>query len=744
MNPIISWTSNSPEKKLHTASHKVLPANQICQKRLLSLLNMDKQHSKQKSPSSSLKNNTHSNSSSNHNNKNNIIINKEDILTLSISPHPKPKHKQKHNILSLQDKIFSPCDFTSSKNESRNQRIIYELSKELLQNNNSFLSNKKNKHHLLTTSSLLNPPSLSKYLPNKSYSNKNKKTLILDLDETLVHSALKPFCSKSDFVLNIPFEKKTQTIYVLVRPYVDEFLTQMAKVYELVIFTASIPDYANPLLNKLDPLHKISYRLFREHCTQSNHFFIKDLSKVNRSLKDMIIIDNNPISFICNKDNGIPILTWHNNQSDCELKKMIPFLEYLSKVDDVRDVIKKVVNGGYLNYIKVNKMIESDNKGNKMKSKDNDNNTMNNTNNKIGNTCTTTTNNNINNTERKDSNITNNTKNKIKNSFDLQFSNDISNIKPHMKHTPTTSSSNTTTARSSITKQNKPPTASSPFTNRIYTSSSSNNNNNEPLSRNNNNINPTSSTSSLYKNKMNNFFIDINPLILNTSSCKHAYKSFHSKYNNNETDLSGFYSKAIDSKKLTISQTEENIIFPSNDYKPSSPDFPSTCPRREIKKNFFPIKPHSNNDSFTSLDETYDRLSSSIGGRFSSNKKYHLSNSMERTLYSFKSGNISNSNSNIINLNNKKRSKNNELLLYNTNNKDNRINNYFPPQTATIILHDDTLNMQTNNFLQFKLNFKAKSQLQLNANSKVNSKLNYIKKGINNSVIQKNIINENI
>jgi hypothetical protein len=117
---------------------------------------------------------------------------------------------------------------------------------------------------------------------------------------------------------------------------------------------------------------------------------------------------------------------------------------------------------------------------------------------------------------------------------------------------------------------------------------------------------------------------------------------------------------------------------------------------------------------------------------------------MERTLYSFKSGNISNSNSNILNLNNKKRTKNNELLLYNTNNKDNRINNYFPPQTATIILHDDTLNMQTNNFLQFKLNFKAKSQSQLNANSKVNSKLNYIKKGINNSVIQKNIINENI
>ena len=154
------------------------------------------------------------------------------------------------------------------------------------------------------------------------------------------------------------FDGKQHTIHVLKRPYVDEFLDKMSKLYEIVIFTASISDYANPLLNKLDPRRRICHRLFREHCTSSGNLFIKDLRKVGRDLKDTIIIDNNPISYLYNKDNGIPIITWHSSQSDNELIKMIPLLEFLSKVDDVRIVIQKVVNGNYINYTEVNKLIK--------------------------------------------------------------------------------------------------------------------------------------------------------------------------------------------------------------------------------------------------------------------------------------------------------------------------------------------------------------------------------------------------
>ena len=111
-------------------------------------------------------------------------------------------------------------------------------------------------------------------------------------------------------------------IHVLKRPYLDEFLNIVTQKYEVIIFTASISDYANPLLDQLDPNKKISFRLFREHCTKSdNGLFIKDLNRLGRNLKDVIIIDNNPVSFIYNKANGLPILTWHSIQTDNELIK---------------------------------------------------------------------------------------------------------------------------------------------------------------------------------------------------------------------------------------------------------------------------------------------------------------------------------------------------------------------------------------------------------------------------------------
>lgn len=293
--------------------------------------------------------------------------------------------KKKSYLQTLKDKIFSPGDFIPTKYESKNQKLIIELSKKLLasssllnNNLNSSTSSSSSHSHANSNSSSLSVSNLKnkissnsntstvKYLPDiKTYSSymdsktnsQNKKTLILDLDETLVHSAFKPFYFKSDIVLNINFDNKLHTIHVLKRPYVDEFLEKMSKIFEIVIFTASIPEYANPLLNQLDTKKLISYRLFREHCTPSNNFFIKDLKKVGRDLKDTILIDNNPVSYLLNKHNGIPILTWHSSKTDTELIKLVPFLEYLSKVDDVRECIKKVINGNYVNYREVNKLI---------------------------------------------------------------------------------------------------------------------------------------------------------------------------------------------------------------------------------------------------------------------------------------------------------------------------------------------------------------------------------------------------
>ena len=79
----------------------------------------------------------------------------------------------------------------------------------------------------------------SKLLPPKSKKYINKKTLVLDLDETLVHSSFTPF-DHSDIVLQVDFEEYLYNIHVLVRPYVDKFIEEVSKLFEVVIFTASI------------------------------------------------------------------------------------------------------------------------------------------------------------------------------------------------------------------------------------------------------------------------------------------------------------------------------------------------------------------------------------------------------------------------------------------------------------------------------------------------------------------------
>ena len=285
-----------------------------------------------------------------------IKLNKEKIMNESLdSSHKKRKVQyspsSRNNFQSLKDKIFSPSEFMPTKNESKNRKMIIELSKKLLEYTSTLF--KSNEHVKVQKNK-----GSTKYLPEANKIT-HKKTLILDLDETLVHSALKPFSIKSDLVLSIPFEDKTQTVHVLKRPNVDKFLEKVSKLYEVVIFTAGIQNYASPLLNKLDPNHYISYRLYREHCTQCNKLYIKDLNLIGRELKDTIIIDNNPISYAFNKDNGIPILTWMTNQNDDELMKMIPLLEMLSTVEDVREIIKNVVSGGVINYAKVNALINS-------------------------------------------------------------------------------------------------------------------------------------------------------------------------------------------------------------------------------------------------------------------------------------------------------------------------------------------------------------------------------------------------
>lgn len=205
------------------------------------------------------------------------------------------------------------------------------------------------------------------YLPPQNAANRGRKTLVLDLDETLVHSSFQPV-DNVDIVLPVRFqyflyfqievEGEIFYIYAVKRPGVAGFLERMRKSFEVVIFTASLSLYADPLLDEIDSNKCASYRLFREHCTFYKNSFVKDLSRLGRNLKDVIIVDNSPVSYLFQPGNAVPILTWIDDVCDTALHELSPLLEFLSTVNDVRPFLKKIIEEGRVNYNQALKLMQ--------------------------------------------------------------------------------------------------------------------------------------------------------------------------------------------------------------------------------------------------------------------------------------------------------------------------------------------------------------------------------------------------
>ncbi|KAF4121722.1 hypothetical protein GMORB2_1561 [Geosmithia morbida] len=166
-------------------------------------------------------------------------------------------------------------------------------------------------------------------LPEILPEHRGRKCLVLDLDETLVHSSFK-ILHQADFTIPVEIEGNYHNVYVIKRPGVDEFMKRVGELYEVVVFTASVSKYGDPLLDQLD-IHKVvHHRLFRESCYNHQGNYVKDLSQIGRDLKDTIIIDNSPTSYIFHPQHAVPISSWFSDAHDNELLDLIPVLEDLA------------------------------------------------------------------------------------------------------------------------------------------------------------------------------------------------------------------------------------------------------------------------------------------------------------------------------------------------------------------------------------------------------------------------------
>ncbi|XP_061074676.1 carboxy-terminal domain RNA polymerase II polypeptide A small phosphatase 2-like isoform X2 [Conger conger] len=171
-------------------------------------------------------------------------------------------------------------------------------------------------------------------LPEVTPQDQGKVCVVIDLDETLVHSSFKPI-SNADFIVPVEIEGTTHQVYVLKRPHVDEFLQRMGEMFECILFTASLAKYADPVTDLLDRGGVFRARLFRESCVFHQGCYVKDLSRLGRELHRTLILDNSPASYIFHPENAVPVVSWFDDLEDTELLTLLPVFEELSEAENV-------------------------------------------------------------------------------------------------------------------------------------------------------------------------------------------------------------------------------------------------------------------------------------------------------------------------------------------------------------------------------------------------------------------------
>ena len=274
-------------------------------------------------------------------NFNNKEINKNNNIN-NIFKETKHKIPSKNITFTSKNKTIDSSLDEKSKNTTNSMKSKAELNKKIKNNltnpliteklsdiNTSFYYQLKycfniyfNNFLLLLEKNKVKPPFLPK-LDTKRY----KYTLVLDLDETLVH-----------------YIEEENSAYVQVRPYADYFLKELSKFFEIVLFTAAEEDYTDIVLKELNKNKYITHILCRKYTELNNGSYIKDLSKLGRDLSKVVIVDNNKDNFRLQPENGLYISSYFGEQNDNELYILCGDLMKIIEIqpEDIRPIIKEI------------------------------------------------------------------------------------------------------------------------------------------------------------------------------------------------------------------------------------------------------------------------------------------------------------------------------------------------------------------------------------------------------------------
>ena len=254
------------------------------------------------------------------------------------------KPKPKKIFVKSQNKTYENYNVNTETNESKIKRSSIPISKisddlrdinMLVENDIKLFSKQKNKEQ--EKNIILDYEKNRASAPFLKNKNQKKYTLVLDLEETLVHINQSGEC--------------------ILRPGLYKFLKDIKPYYELVSFSNESKYSSEPIIDIIEEKKKFfDYNLFREHLSFIGKEFIKDLSKLGRDIKKVIIVDNISNNFKLSPDNGIQILPFfgeNNNDNILDELKKILILFYKDKLEDLRvgirkykkDIINKITNG---------------------------------------------------------------------------------------------------------------------------------------------------------------------------------------------------------------------------------------------------------------------------------------------------------------------------------------------------------------------------------------------------------------